>query len=278
MMSVVDSLLKVVPLIRQVIREDVTILVMDRVQYLYFSPGEFMKLDYKSGDPLAEEERNFARLKNGRERSLTHYDKEQYGFAFDALFLPIQEESGEVVATLCVCYSMDNQSILQELMARTETITSQLVESIQSVAAHSQELSATSQQILHNSREAVQNSSNVSEVAGFIREISDQTNLLGLNAAIEAARVGAAGAGFGVVAQEVRKLSVDTKEATTRIEKSLQDVTRTIAHMETEISDITTSSHQQAELVTSFMEIIDQLNVTSKELKVFVNKIITYEE
>lgn len=168
--------------------------------------------------------------------------------------------------------------MLQELMARTETITSQLVESIQSVAAHSQELSATSQQILHNSREAVQNSSNVSEVAGFIREISDQTNLLGLNAAIEAARVGAAGAGFGVVAQEVRKLSVDTKEATTRIEKSLQDVTRTIAHMETEISDITTSSHQQAELVTSFMEIIDQLNDTSKELKVFVNKIITYEE
>lgn len=84
----------------------------------------------------------------------------------------------------------------------------------------------------------MQKSSNVNQVASFIREISEQTNLLGLNAAIEAARVGEAGAGFGVVAKEIRKLSVDTKDATTRIEESLLAVRQSIQGMENEIGEI----------------------------------------
>ena len=92
---------------------------------------------------------------------------------------------------------------------------------VQTVAAQSEQLTASSTQILDNTRLAVKNSTDVNKVAVFIREISEQTNLLGLNAAIEAARAGAAGAGFGVVAAEVRKLSTGTKEATVNIERSL---------------------------------------------------------
>ncbi|MGA3881991.1 methyl-accepting chemotaxis protein, partial [Bacillus pumilus] len=93
-----------------------------------------------------------------------------------------------------------------------------LVAMVQQVAAHSEEPQATSEQILQNTKTTVENSSNINQVSNLIKGISDQTNLLGLNASIEDARVGEAGAGGGGVATEVRKLSTHAKQATTDIE------------------------------------------------------------
>lgn len=163
---------------------------------------------------------------------------------------------------------------MEQLTGNINLISGQLVDMVQNVAAQSEELSATTAQILDNSRQTVEESKQVNKVAGFIREISEQTNLLGLNAAIEAARVGEQGAGFGVVASEVRKLSVNTKEATKTIEDSLALVQRSIRQMEQEIEAIAASSAAQAELVTQFSDVIERLNETSGEMTRFISSII----
>lgn len=275
-MNVVDALLKVMPYISLILREPAGLTVYDHEKVLYAVPTERFNLGFKEGEPLLDDYKNFTALTNGREASLTHLPAEVYGIELDILNIPIFNDNNEVAAIFCVSYDQSNQNQLEAIIQENQTINGNLVEMVQHVAAHAEELQATSEQILENTRLAVQNSSQINKVAGFIREVSEQTNLLGLNAAIEAARVGEAGAGFGVVASEVRKLSVDAKQATTDIDASLKDVQQVIKQMEVEVSQIAASSQEQATLVSSFTDVIEKLNETGDRMKMLADQLISY--
>lgn len=272
-MDIIDALVLAAPYFKQIHSQDIMIGVTDRETFKYYAPSKNFNLGLEVGSPVSREDPTLMNALEGR-IGANRIPAGIYGMPIISTGVPLYGPDGIVVGVLAIAFTLENEEKLELLTNEINNISGHLVDMVQNVAAQSEELSATSAQILDNTRTAVKDSLQVNKVTGFIREISEQTNLLGLNAAIEAARVGEQGAGFGVVAKEVRKLSVNTKEATHTIESSLSSVQQSIKHMEQEIEAIAASSNAQAELVTEFSEVIERLNKTSKEMAVFIESII----
>ncbi|WP_390586939.1 methyl-accepting chemotaxis protein [Paenibacillus illinoisensis] len=264
------------PFVRQMFRDDVSISINDHEKVLYFAEANGLEIGVKVGDELHEDYKDFKMLTNRDSRTVARMPGDLQGRPFDAILIPIKEND-QVVGILGVNYALDNHIILEKLISENEATINALLGGIQQIAAHSEELSATSEEILRNSKQAAENSVSVTKVTNVIREVSEQTNLLGLNAMIEAARVGDLGSGFGVVASEVRKLSDHTKQAASDIETSLGSVQDSMKHMELEIGQITTATVDQAQLVSEFMQSIEQLSETSANLKKFVTEMLALE-
>ena len=271
-MDLVEGLQKNMPFLKKAFKGDVALGLFDANQTLFWSDSESIKLDIKVGDPLEKGFENFSNIVNN-DVTYTVVPKEVYGFAFDVVNIPFKDEHDKIVALMSVNISRKELDRIEELMSETSEISDQLLSGIQQVAAHSEQLSATSDQLLQNAVKTVDESNEVTNITNFIGDISRQTNLIGLNAAIEAARVGQAGAGFGVVATEVRKLSDETKKAANQIDETLKRIQTSIKQMQQEISDITDASTDQAQLVTDFMKNIETLNTQNQEFKQYVHSL-----
>ncbi|MGA7827789.1 MAG: methyl-accepting chemotaxis protein [Geobacteraceae bacterium] len=156
--------------------------------------------------------------------------------------------------------ALSGSSVVQETIAVMNSIAMRVRESAGTV----ENLGAQSDQI--------------GEIVGTIEDIADQTNLLALNAAIEAARAGEQGRGFAVVADEVRALAERTTKATKEIGamiKSIQQQTReAVSSMEEGVNEVDRGTAEAAKSGDALEEILEQINAVSMQ----VNQIATATE
>ncbi|MDU4959685.1 MAG: methyl-accepting chemotaxis protein [Sporomusaceae bacterium] len=270
--EMLDMFCKMAPHMNDIIPGDIGVLVIRDGRYICYQPAENLRLNIAIGSPV-----NAGASKQCLETGLPvsrviSKEKSAYGVAYIVSAYPVKD-GDTVVGCITINQSVAQMEQLSSVSNEVAASSEELTAGLEELASHSTEVSRTGNDLNQLGKKLLESTRQTDEIVEFIKNVAAQTNLLGLNAAIEAARVGEQGRGFSVVAEEVRKLAVASSESVARISESLKSIytlTSTLSQMITNIEENvggqSTAIQEMAKASQSLAVIASQLTDTAKSI------------
>lgn len=263
--ELINAFVKVAPLLNSLNNDDITIGIYDTEKLIINIPGKTFSLNVTPGDPLVEGDIVTNAIRNNTALSAI-VPKELFGFPLAASAIPLHDELGVVIGGVGMGTSLEKANKLFEMAESFSAIVEQTTASIEDIKQSVFHLTHRVNDVTSQMKDVSSSAQQISKISTVVKEISEQSNMLGLNAAIEAARAGEVGRGFSVVADEIRKLATSSKENVTQINgitNNIQDLLQKLNHT---FSDIHSLAGSQSGAIEEFTATIQEISIKADEL------------
>lgn len=261
-----QKFIEIMPILNDVMQDDITIIVFDLRKEIIeaYAPGQ-LKMPSRVGDPIKNME-NYNYVKRTKKQLPSMVPTSFFGVPAKGLLTPVFDENGDVVAIVSVSKSIEKETQIEQSTSMLFNSMEQLDAGIVEVASSSQQLSTFINEIDEFSSLTEEKIKDIDSIIEDIKNISKNSNLLALNASIEAARAGDAGSGFSVVAKEMGNLSSKSKESAEKVAKSLSDIRTAIELIGEKIKRTSLSSENQAAATEEMAATANEIVTIAKQL------------
>lgn len=254
------------PILSEMFPGGVLLYVTDLQKYQYRQSSKVFDLpNIQVGNELTESDIAFNSIKT-KQITVKEMDASTYGIPVLGVNYPLFDENQEVVATLGIVIPKEIASQLRDMSENLDNGLNGISAAIQQLAASASQIHENEQVLNTEINGIITLAEKINQISIFIKEIADETKMLGLNAAIEAARAGEAGRGFGVVAEEIRKLSEQSKSTVPQIKELTDNIQIEVEKVIEKSNGSLHSSQEQAAASEEITASIEEITSMASEL------------
>lgn len=268
-----DQYISMASCVKNLLGPEVAVSLTDLEKSRFYEPG--IDLDHKMsvGDLIKGSLVKQVLQTGKRTNAKVSAEKSTQGIPFLSTVAPLYNPTGELIGTLAFLQPTTTQDTLLNNANELEMSLEKISETAANLAASSEQLAATTNNISDQSLVIKNNIQKTDVILNLIKDIANMTNLLGLNAAIEAARSGEHGRGFSVVAEEIRKLAANSSNSVKEISDILALIKNSIEDLSSSIVQIAAVTEEQSISVGDIAVVVDNVSSMSKNLHELAGKL-----
>ena len=261
-----QAVLQAAPFFSNMRKNGYMIGVTDREKTLKYFPSKVIDLKIADNQMLDKDDPMLKVMRTG-EYLEVKVGAELYGIPFKAVYTAITDDDDKIIGGVAMGYELDVEENVTQITNDLQQSIDGILGSIKKISHGANVQENISKQMVDTVAVSLEKYKETDKILGFIKSVSDNTNLLSLNAQIEAARVGSAGKGFAVVANEVKKLGNSSAAAIDDIRKILEEVKHsndTVQHL---VKGNKSTAEDQGQAINQILESLENLNQAIYNLK-----------